>query len=65
MKAQYNLTVSITELEELNGFVNLLDCSKKLKLKIMHLYGYARQNEKAEKTKMIYDRLVSEYSSDE
>lgn len=59
MTGQYELTVSKAELEELNGFVNLLECSDRLKLKINHLYGYAKLIDKAGKTKALYDNLVS------
>lgn len=59
MTAPLNLKVTKAELEELNEFVNLLDCSDRLKLKVKHLVGYARLIEKAEKTKAIYDNLIS------
>ena len=59
MAGQLNLKVTKAELEELNEFVNLLDCSDKLKMKVSHLVGYARMIEKAEKTKAVYDNLIS------
>lgn len=59
MATQLNLKVTKAELEELNDFVNLLECSDKLKLKVEHLVGYARLLDKAEKTKAVYDNLIS------
>ena len=59
MTEQYELTVSEAELEELNGFVNLLDCSERLKNKIGYLFGYAKLMDKAKITKSIYDRIVA------
>lgn len=65
MTEQYNLTVTEAELEEINEFVNLLDCSEKLKSKVHFLLGYVRLISKAGRTKAIYDNLVSGHSSGE
>lgn len=65
MPEQYNLTVTETELEELNGFINLLDCSEPLKNKVHFLLGYVRLIGKAGRTKAIYDRLVSGHVQNE
>ena len=65
MPEQYNLTVSEAELEELNGFINLLDCSEPLKNKVHYLLGYVRLLGKAGRTKAMYDRLVSVYTQNE
>lgn len=65
MTEQYNLTVSEAELEEINDFVNLLDCSEPLKSKVHYLLGYVRLMYKAGRTKTIYDRLVSSHAENE
>ncbi len=61
----YDLKVTESELNELNGFVDLLDCSEMLKNKVNHLVGYARLLSKAERTKERYDLLVSSCSDAE